>query len=241
MYRIFIGTPSYKWPPDPHFQESIRRIVNDERFDIEYRSVIGDAHIERARAMVLLHFLKEHNKKPFDFFLNVDWDIEFHPDHVFKMCQKADKNGINVIGGPYAYKTTEDDKKLVPVFRGIPNTDMTDDFLLQAEYLGGGFMMVRSQFLLKMCEHYDDELGFNANPDLDKDMTRTCALWNPILISRPDWGNGFREILSEDYSFCRRVADMSEKCWLDLEVILGHWDGAKCYKLDTKEVSRDKG
>jgi hypothetical protein len=189
--------------------------------------------------MVLLHFLKEHKKKPFDFFLNVDWDIEFDTNQVYNMCQKADRLSLNVLGGPYTYKTKEDGKRAAIVFRGIQGSSPTSDYMLPAEFLGGGFTMVRGSFLVKMCETYDEELGFNANPDLDADKTRTCALWNPILLPRPDWGTECREILSEDYSFCQRVLDMGEKCWLDLEVVLGHWDGDKCYKLETKEVTRD--
>lgn len=236
IYKIFIGTPAYKWPVDPHFLASVNAIVNDPRFYVEYRAVVGDAHIERARAMVLLHYLKADETHNFDFFLNIDWDIEFRPDDVYRMCEKADRLGLNVVGGPYAFKTKDEGKNEAIVFRSKRGCDPTEDFMLEALYLGGGFTMVRSETLKKAVALYDKELGFNANPDLDKDFTRTCALWNPIIIPRPDWGEGKAELLSEDYSFCQRFLDMGESCWVDLQVILKHWDGEKCFCLGTAEV-----
>lgn len=235
--KLFVGCPAYKWPPDPHFQMSMQALLNDKRFNAEYRAVIGDAHIERARAMVLLHYLKDRKKHGWEYFLNVDWDIEFRPDDVYRMCMKCETYGIDIIGGPYTYKTKSDGKKEQVVFRGKPGvTPDNDRGLIEADYLGGGFTMMTDKLVMEMVEKYDGELGFNANPDLDSDKFRTVAIWNPVLLDRPDWGEGAKELLSEDYSMCYRTIELGYQPYLDLNVYLKHWDGPNCYTLPAQQV-----
>ena len=229
VFKVFIGVPAYKWPMDIHTSTSIQGCMNHPGLDCELRAVIGDAHIERARAMVLAEYLTCDIE--FDYFLNVDWDIEFRAEDLYRACSR----GKDCIGGPYTYKTEEEGKKANVVFRAAPDAVKTEDHLLEAYYLGGGFTLLSNKLIQDLVEHYDDELGFNLNPDLQKDKVRVPAVWNPILIEREDWGKGYREMLSEDYSLCERIRKIGYKCWLDLTIMLKHWDGPKCYVLDVEE------
>jgi len=240
-YTLFIGVPVYKWPTDPHHGESVRKTTEHPFLDVTYRAVIGDAHIERARATVLMHYLKQ--EKPYDYFLNIDHDIEFHPDELYRMCQRMDAHpDVGVLGAPYAFKTDAGDKAGKIVCRPKLDASPTPDKIVDVWYCGTGFMLVRPSTITKLCKRYQN-LRFNMNPDLDAEMPKTWALWNPILIKRPDWGKGNRELLSEDYSFCHRVWEMGERVALDLTVKLTHWNGDKKFEvpMHPEEVSSDGG
>lgn len=226
--RLFIGTPAYKWPVDPHFANSVAAIMADQRFDCEFRAVIGDALVERARAAVLAEYLEY--KKPWQFFLNIDWDIEFRPDDVYRACMRD----LPVLGGPYTFKSHVEGKKHGIVFRAAKGAKPTENFLIQAQYLGGGFTLVRDDVIQHLCLAYD-ELRFRENPDMHDPPRTTYDLWRCITVDRPDWGEDERELLSEDYAFCERIGALGYKMYLDLSVILKHWDGDKCYDLPTAE------
>ena len=106
VYRIFIACPAYRWPLDPHTQASVQASIAYPGLDCDFQAVIGDAHIERARAMLLMHYLL-HPKKH-EFFLNIDWDIEFNPDELYRMCERSEKHNAGVFGGPYPVSGRQD-------------------------------------------------------------------------------------------------------------------------------------
>lgn len=224
--RIMIGTPVYKWPPHPKFVESLKRCENDPRFDMEFRCVQGDAHIERARSMLLLQYLEAPTK--FDWYVMIDSDIEFNADIIWGIINR----GKDVIGAGYAFKAPEGNPKhKQPVIRPLEGQEPIDG-LIKVRHLGGGFTVVSDAFLRKMCEEYKD-LEFQMNPDLmqGKEGVSTYGLWNPVIIEQPAWGEGKKEMLSEDYSFCERVLMMGGECWWDLSAVIAHWDGETFYQL----------
>ena len=90
--------------------------------------------------------------------------------------------------------------------------------------------MIRDDAITQICKAYP-ELKFRENPDMHDPPRDTYALWNPIMLDRPDWGEGCRELLSEDYSLCERIWQMEIPMWIDLTVVLNHWDGENCYSL----------
>lgn len=235
-YKVFLGSPCYKWPADPHYAASVQETIAHPNLDVEFRTVIGDADINRARACVLKHFLELDAEKKFDYFLNIDWDIEFRAFDVHRACQRMEELGYDIIGGPYPYKSDAEGKKECIVFRCDPKAMPDSNYMLPCEYVGGGYMMVKASFLREMCKHYE-ELRFNLNPDLDPKRSATYLLWRNDLLERPDWGEGERELLSEDYSFCHKAKLMGAKIGMDLTIALKHWDGDKAYTLPMKPES----
>lgn len=236
VYKVFIACPAYRWPLDPHTHNAIQATVAHEGLDCEFQAVVGDAHIERARAMLLMHYLI-HPRRPFDYFLNVDWDIEWNAADLYRMCQRAEQHKIGVMGGPYAFKSdSEPGKAGCPVMRAKPNAEVDQtNHTLECSYVGSGFMLIRTGVFDTLMRRYSG-LRFNVNPDLHKDMPQTWAGWNSVLIPRPDWGKNHRELLSEDYSFCHRAAMAGERVVMDLTVQLKHWAGEKAYSLPWDRV-----
>ena len=241
-YRVFLGTPAYKWSDDPrdkiyHSTLPHRRSLQDAMahpgLDVEHSIVIGDAHIERARACVLKNYLMLSKNKPFDFFLNIDSDIEFRAFDVHRACERMEQFRVDILGGPYAFKSEADGKKEGIVFRPDVGAEADEHHMMPCRYVGGGFTMVTAPFLQRMMDSFP-ELRFNLNPDLDKDMAETWALWNPIILPRPDWGENKGELLSEDYSFCHRGLEIGGRVMIDMTIALTHWDGKKPYRLPMK-------
>jgi hypothetical protein len=235
VYKVFIGSPVYKWPPEPHMAMSVQKMMEDPRFDADFRAVVGDAHIERARASCLAEYL-EYTKE-WDYFLNIDWDIEFNPDDVYRMCERD----LPVLGGPYTFKSDREDKNKSIVFRPLLGEDRKEDYTLQCAYIGGGFTMIRGDVIKKLMENYE-ELSFWENPDMHDPPRKTYALWNPIMLPREDWGEdpagGWKkELLSEDYSLCQRILDMNIPIHMDLQVLLTHWQDGHPWRLDTNQIS----
>lgn len=230
--RVMISSPVYKWPPHPKFVESLGLCEKDPRFDMSFRSIQGDAHIERARSMLLLQYLTA--PEPHDWYVMIDSDIEFNGDIIWGLINREK----DVIGAAYAFKAAEGNPKYQqPVIRSIDGEVPTQDGLVKVRHLGGGFTVVSDRFIKQMCEQYKD-LEFMMNPDLlnGNEKQITYGLWNPVLIDQPHWpkredGTCYKEMLSEDYSFCERVWDMGGECWLDLNCYIAHWDGDKCYQL----------
>lgn len=227
--HVLIVSPVYKWPPHPKFVESLQKCYSDPRMKISFHAVSGDAHIERARAMLLELYLRY--EKPWDWLVMIDSDIEFNPDIIWGMINR----GVDCIGAAYAFKSPEGTAKYQqPVIRPYHPEERTEDDLVRVRYLGGGFTLCSDALVKRLCEHYKD-LEFFVNPDLmrGEGNGRTYALWNPILIEQESWDNGKKEMLSEDYSFCERIHAMGEKLWLDLRALIAHWDGDNCFKLAT--------
>jgi hypothetical protein len=157
------------------------------------------------------------------------------------MCARSEEHKVGVLGGPYPFKTdTEPGKVGVPVMRVKPGATMDEvNHLIDCDYVGSGFMLVQKESFAKLMKWYP-ELLFNANPDLAKDRPQTWAGWNPVLIPRPDWGEGEKELLSEDYSFCHRAAEVGIRVAVDLRMRLKHWDGAKVYELQMQPQTVEK-
>ena len=240
--RVMITSPVYKWPPHPKFIESLATCEKDPRFDLSFRSIQGDAHIERARSMLLLQYLIA--PEPHDWYVMIDSDIEFNADIIWGIINR----GKDVIGAAYSFKAGEGNPKYQqPVIRSLENETPSGDGLIRVRHLGGGFTVVSDSFLKRMCEEYKD-LEFMMNPDLLNGTSKqlTYGLWNPLLIDQLQWetdenGKHYKEMLSEDYSFCERVWMMGGECWLDLNCFIAHWDGETCYQLKlTSEVNSEK-
>lgn len=236
--KLFIGTPCYKWPPHPMFQKSISALMADPRFDCEFRAVIGDALVERARTSMLAEYLEY--KKPWEWFLQIDWDIEFRPDDVYRMCTRGEK--YKVIGGPYTFKTDTEGKKANIVFRVYPNSVPNSDHLIRASYLGGGFTLTHDSVIRDLLEKCDD-VRVRENPDMHDPPRISYDLWQSILLERPDWGTTdkgvHRELLSEDYAYCERILRTGYEIYMDLTVALGHWNGEECYRLPMQQQQQE--
>jgi hypothetical protein len=236
VFRLHIGTPIYKWPSHIQYQKSVQGIMDHPGFNATYKAVVGDAHIERARAVLLADYLEfcDNGDVP-DFFLQLDSDIEFNAEDIYRMCCR----NLPVVGGPYAFRSNVDGKRDCVVVRPKPDCPPSDDHLVEVSYLGGGVTMLRADAVDAICAAHP-ELRMTENPDMHDPQRLTYAVWNPVMVPRPDWpkdkhGRMAQELLSEDYSLCQRLINLGYKIMLDLQVITKHWHGDTPFELTTRK------
>ena len=239
--NVFLCSPVYKWPPHPKFAESVAACQKDPRMNVVFRACAGDAHIERARAMLLEQYLRKD--QDWDWMVMIDSDIEFNPDIIYGMINR----GKDCIGAAYPFKAPEGTPKhKQPVVRPLSSDEPIQDGVTRMRYLGGGFTICSDAQISRLCSYYND-LRFFVNPDIKQGESSglTFGLWNPVLVDQPDWGidestgKMKQEMLSEDYSFCQRILDMGDDIWLDLCAVIAHWDGDNCYTLDTRPTNME--
>ena len=169
MARIFIACPQYRAMPldeekrlAKHFgfkdyrPFGLHPMVTKSLFLLnkvygkvhyaELQILRNDGMIERSRSHLFGGWLKEWKKgNRFDYFMCLDEDVEFHPSAIQSMID-ADKD---IIGGEYAYKTTEGLNLGKSVCKYLPDEIPDENGILKIRWLNGGFIFCKAEALLK--------------------------------------------------------------------------------------------
>ena len=98
----------------------------------------------------------------------------------------------------------------------IRYTDETEGELKGAYHVGGGFLVIKREAVLKMIEVFAETLTYGGDgSDVGGNV---CGLWTPFC-GMPSSKN----YLAEDYSFCARYRMIAgSKIWVDPTVRLSH-------------------
>jgi hypothetical protein len=229
--RLAIATPCFGGQVSSLYAASIFKLQRALQANPEIELVIhlreGDALITRARADLVALFLDDPAATHLLF---VDADIGFEPDQVMRLIAC----GGDMVGGAYPIKRVNWDKARKVIESQRPNTrSAVLDYVLEVEdperiavvdgftrvrYAGTGFLMIRRHVLERMCRHYAS-LRFRREhsiADSLADSSNRFALFECMI----DPATGI--YLSEDFSFCKRWADMGGEIWADLESRLDH-------------------
>jgi hypothetical protein len=97
-----------------------------------------------------------------------------------------------------------------------PDNVPTRDGFAKVKYAGMGFVLIRREVLVRMVAQYPELRYQTHNPEPDGQTSIRYALFNCLL----DAGDGV--FLGEDYSFCKRWANMGGEIWADLHSRLTH-------------------
>lgn len=230
--RVLIVSPIYKGDGHPMFKKSVRDTLNalaEAGIYASYTSILGDAHIDRARSGLLGAFLAEPH---FTHIFMVDADIEWHPTVVEALLN----HNVPCVGAAYTFKAEEGPLANKPVVRSWGAGSKADERgLAPVRFLAGGFVLCQRELIERMCAA-EPHLKFDTNPGHGFGyQMETYALWQAIIVPQPEWGEGKFEMLSEDYSFCERINRLGEVCWLDIYAQLAHWDKDKAFILKPKD------
>jgi hypothetical protein len=185
----------------------------------------GDALVTRARASLVAQFLDDPAATHLLF---IDADIGFEPDQVTRLIDC----GADVCAAVYPIKRIDWDKvravtqadRRNPAAAALQYVFEVDDpaavvaraGFARVRYAGAGFLMVRRRALERMCAHYP-ALQYKSDHSVDAatPSSNRFALFDCMID-----GNG--TYLSEDFSFCKRWADMGGEIWADLDSKLNH-------------------
>ena len=229
--HLVVATPCYGGLVTSLYATSLMRLQNAclQRggIDLNVYMTSGDALIPRARQGLLAQFL--HNEAA-THLIFIDADISFGPEQVFRLL---DFNA-DIAAGVYPTKKVDWARAAQLAQENRPNLESaalgyvmgledlakieTKGGFAKARYAGTGFMMIKSQALLSMTEHYAD-LKYDKEDQADDALRGSpyrYALFNCLV----DKETG--TYLSEDYSFCKRWRDMGGEIWIDLESKLTH-------------------
>lgn len=234
--KIFIASP-VRGEIHPNFAATIWRIMRDEDIEVDDASnyqmfdvQMQSTDVVRCRSKLVSTFL---NSTDATHILFLDDDIECPPkvvrgmiaaDRAFVGCPyprrdaldfKAAQKNTSLPGEASAYKYS------VRLGFDIANQAVMPDKqgCVEVQALPLGCALIKRELLQKMCEAFP-ELTFE-----DEGFGSSVALFQLILDTKQ------KALLSEDYSFCLRVAACGEKVWMFLGdgSPVNHW-GGHCYK-----------
>jgi FkbM family methyltransferase len=177
-----------------------------------FQPVVNDALIIRARNRGASGFLESRA----DVFVSIDSDIEFDPQHLLRIAEKAYE--YDIIGGAYVKRTGHSPELAIRLL----TTEAEQEIVFaegqppaEVEYLATGFMAVHRRVFEKIRDEWHGGLEIQHPSSL-----RFYPFFDPISV-RKESGEIYR--LSEDWSFCQRARDVGFKCYIDPTVRLRHW------------------
>lgn len=143
-----------------------------------------------------------------DFFLSVDSDVQFDPEHVDALLA----HDLPIVGGVYRNQYEDHPEGPLPVGSILrddgTSARLTPEVLGQTEGLvkvfglGMGFTLIQREVLVA--------LG-------------SGALWPYAEVAIPGENGGPAHLLSEDITFCVRARNKGFDSWLDLDTTVTHF------------------
>ena len=199
--NIKILTPCFGGQVQVSYMHSIINFYSYARqngINFSFLTLPGCSLISLGRSMMLKKALEESD---WTHVMWIDADIEFEPQCIHSMILD-DKD---IIGGLYPKKDLPIDFASSP----MPNGEHSKDSF-ETIYVATGFMLVKRDVILKMYEHYREELEFQY-----QGTQGIVHLFDPIIDESGTY-------LTEDYAFCKRARDMGYKCYMSNKFELPH-------------------
>lgn len=200
----------------------------------------GGDLVEQARQEIVDSFLAMPSATHLLF---IDADISFEPGQVFRLL----KFNAEVAAAAYPLKFIDWEKARVAAQAGGDKLESAGlhyametlqppqvrDGFIRVQWAGTGFFMVKRRVFDALAERHP-ELRYSEGVPGRPGKTGGCAFFNCLI----DGKDG--PYLSEDYSFCRRWAQMGGEIWVDLESRLRHV-GSSVFAGDLAPVHLEKG
>jgi len=205
---VFIALPAYDFKVSLKLAISLAKfaqVAPKHGIDIQIGSICGCSVVSRARNLLAKDMLESQC----DYLLFIDADINFEPEHIFRlMAWGGDpKKGI-VAGVPRTRSTT---KTYIATLDYDDNNALTMDSmgLVRAQRVATAFMLVRREVFQQMVD---------AHPEWMYKDQRVDGMV-PCLFDFMLTDEGY---IGEDYLFCDRARELGFEVWIDPTIKLGH-------------------
>lgn len=205
--KVFVG---FVHPHNVHwnFAASLLKLQQSMRFRTTILGIPSGPNISSPRNDVAATFLKTDD----EWFLSVDTDIEFEPDHVSQLVA----HDLDIVGGTYFNKFGSDDKP-IPVCSvntgpgkfGHGDVLQIDRGLVKVFGLGMGFTLVRREVM--------EKLGNGPMWPFAE-----LAVTGAQLGAVDEAERNTIHMLSEDITFCARAQALKYSVWMDLDCKVKH-------------------
>jgi len=149
----------------------------------------------------------------YDYIMWVDSDMQFHPDQVETLLEKAERNDIDILSGLYrmvggtycaVIKSDDDYFKKHGYYEFISNETynaLDKNQLIEASYVGFGFVLIKKGVF--------EKLGYPW----------FMPIWKKIKL---DNGIVIKDFTGEDTGFCYNAKAAGYTVWVDPSVVVGH-------------------
>lgn len=212
--RILIATPVDGSPRTA----TISKLYHDSVRQLERAgTVILSADIffadDLARARSRAVHVALTKQSDWDWILWIDDDVAFDSQIVPRMLAIAEANDYDMIGAPYP-------RKRIPAqfpYKPLSANQAVKNDCVEVDTLAFGFVLTARSMLETMCDAYSSEWFTDMHTGTP---TEVIALFKQVhtqetKIANPDGSvMRYRELYSEDYSFCHRWRKIGGKIYM---------------------------
>ncbi|KKM85187.1 hypothetical protein LCGC14_1291580 [marine sediment metagenome] len=213
---VYIGSAVWRDVVALHVQSLIPLLLDNEHYI--YKPQVGDALVERSRAMSASYFLRETDG---EVHLSLDSDIvEFTKDAIDQMCEQTRK--YDIVAAAYICRATARTFPASFLEEGTRVEFGFDSTPVPVKWAATGCMAVHRRVFEKMAEtmpllHESD--GPRAFYPFYQSM-----IWDEPEINE-------KILLSEDFAFCQRARDLGFGVYINPSIRLGHM-GAYVHRIE---------
>ena len=230
--KIFIATPAFGGSVTAFYNQSmiqLASICSRENIDLYYYNITTESLIPRARNYCVDEFMK---RSPATHLVFIDADIQFKPMDVLALVAMAEPDSDkDIVCGPYPLKNIAWDKVKYAVDKGVADTksdvlaSYAVDYVfnvdnsvrtfklnepLKVAEAGTGFMCIQRSVFEKFQKAYPE---YEYTPDHIRSDSfngseKVWCYFHSEIDKKSD------RYLSEDYWFCRKVADIGISTWM---------------------------
>lgn len=201
--RLVIATPVDGSPSTAvvshRYHVSVRQLERAGSVVIPAELCFAD-DLARARSRCVNFALK---RPDWDWMLWIDDDVAFDSNIVPRMVEKAQANEYQVLAAPYPRKRIPTQFPYKPLAKNQP---VVHD-CIEVEWIAFGFVLTSRSCLETMCDAYSNEWFTDMHTG---EPSEVVALFKQVhtresqIVKADGSKMRFRELLSEDYSFCHR-------------------------------------
>lgn len=205
MKTVFVATPTYDGKVHAQYALALsdtQMLLSQMGVKLISRIHCGGSLLVAERNRLITEFLESQCTH----LMFIDSDIGFPPLAISKFLNYD----LPFIAACYPARGEK-----TFIFRSFENEDkslIVDETktLVKMQYIPAGFMMIKRELILKLCEN---------NPDLYYEPKDTknkpgYMLFNTTLRDKEFWG--------EDYEFCRLIRENGFDIWVDPSIQLDH-------------------
>ncbi len=228
--RLMVATPIYEGAQGGYVRAALALALAAESrgVSVRFEFVLNQPSIDRTRNILANLFLLGD----FTHLLFIDCDVDFEAVDIFSMVEAMDKNpDCAVLGAPVPRRVVNWTNVARAADQGLakgraadlarfsgefafsflrPDQNFALTDLVELARIGTGLLLIRRDVLTALHDAHP-ELAYRTDPSEQQGYRiaqSACAFFLPMID--PDT----RQLLSEDYSFCRRVTDAGFRIWL---------------------------
>ena len=241
--KVLVGTPMYGGQCSGLFSVATNGLTRQyanlgKANNIDFHFLFNESLVQRGRNAVAHYFMECSDAS---YLLFIDADIGFIPEQAMELILMAKAKNLKIAGASYSKKQINWDGIKKAMAAGIPDHHLMhcagSHVLIfdpkhatgnvyepfPVKYLGTGFMLIHRSAFIDFQKQFPESWYHNNHiPSVENG----CKVWNyfqcPVANDVGPTGDPFRVLLSEDYYFCRTLAELEIPIYYAPWILLKH-------------------